>query len=261
MKLSYHVHSSWSDGKSSLEEIVKSAEEINIHELGISDHFIISPDGTYYPWSMDKRALSEYVQNIKNLKSKIPLRLGLEVDFFPETVSELKKILLKYPFDYLIGSVHVVDGILIDDNLQDLSIDQFDQLVKKYWQRVYEMCESRTFDIVGHLDLFKKFGLKSNTSMPEIEKALLSISKNKMAVEINTSGWFFPAKEQYPSTSILKKIKELDIPIIVNADAHAASNLTRGYDEAYQLLHQIGFDKQARFEKRKLYMTTLPKSL
>ena len=179
--------------------------------------------------------------------------MGLEVEFIPKTIEQLDKIISKYPFDYVIGSCH---KLIIKACESSLSRDSKNNVVKQYWALIRQLAQSKMFDIVGHLDLFKNFKLNPTSDMSkEIDLALKAIKKSDLAVEINTSGWYQPCEEQYPSIAILRKCKKLDIPIMITADAHKAEDLTRGFDRAFKLVKELGFEKQAYFVKRKRFFT------
>jgi len=259
MKYSYHVHSTNSDGKASIKEIVEYAKKIGLDEVGISDHFHIAKNGHAHPWDLTEDLLDNYINEVlsfSNLKNPV-VKLGLEVEFIPETVEKIKKTILHKPFDYLIGSVHIVDDEIIDSHTENVEFVNED-IFNKYWSLVKQMAETKVFDIVGHIDLTKKFGYRPKKDISkEIDSALLSIKESDMTVELNTSGLFYPAKEQYPSKEILIKCKNLGIPIIVTADAHIPENLIRGFDIAFKLLKEIGFTKLAYFVQRKRFLTDL----
>ena len=113
------------------------------------------------------------------------------------------------------------------------------------------MAETKKFDIVGHLDLTKKFDIyPSENISTEIENALNAIKENDLSVELNTSGWYCPCCEQYPSKDILEKCKNKKIPIIITSDAHEPKDLIRDFEKAKKLLKNIGFTKQVHFDKR-----------
>ena len=90
----------------------------------------------------------------------ITVRLGLEVDYFPETIERVQEQLATYPFDFLIGSVHFVDGFPIDFHAQpwqEIPQDSRDTVWRGYWRLLRATAQSGIFDIIGHFDLPKKF--------------------------------------------------------------------------------------------------------
>lgn len=266
MLYSYHVHSTYSDGTSTIPEIIAYAKKIGLHEIGISDHFfVLSPSlhakkpYIHAPCIQDLTTYAKEVLSFSHLTSPI-VKLGLEVDFFPESFSKLSSIFSKWPFDYIIGSVHITDDAIAIDSEEMCSTNPLNSTtLKKYWTLVKKMAESNQFDIVAHLDLPKKFNLSSFASCTkEIDLALQAIKKADMAIEINTSGLFCPCKEQYPSDALLQQCKKLDIPILVSSDAHRAKDLIRGFDQAFSLLKKLGFSQTVAYTKRNRFFVPIP---
>lgn len=261
MQTSYHVHSTFSDGKNSLEQIYFEAQGMGLNELGFSDHYVISPHGKNPSWAMFPERLEEYFSTIHSLpKSKTTVRIGLEVDFYPEMVQETKKNLAKMPLDYVIGAVHNIEGYEVDRPKEVLPPHFCEKIIKKYWIQLKEMALSKTYDIVAHMDLTKKHGLYPTVDISkEIEEALEAIANSNMSVEVNTAGLFSICKEQYPTKDILKKCKEYGIPILVTADAHEKEHLIRGFSAMHALLHELGFSEQVRYKERKQSFFKLPR--
>ncbi len=263
MLTSYHVHSNFSDGTSTISEIVEAASSQGLDEVGISDHYVLTPDNSQLSWSMDLGSLDSYVSAIDEARSQtkgIVVKTGIEADYFPETVEELKKRLAQYDFDYIIGSVHVINGFPIDEHAKfwkDLSDDEINDIVRKYWIHIREMASSRVFDFAAHLDLYKKFGYRPTGDFSrEISEALDALSEANMPVEINTSGWHKEINEAYPSLAILIECKKRDIPVLINADAHDPSHLTRDYTRAYALMHEAGYEKTTVYTRREYALKT-----
>ncbi|HAH87285.1 MAG TPA: hypothetical protein DCL60_07930 [Armatimonadetes bacterium] len=266
MIFSYHVHSKWSDGTSEITEYIKKPRELGLDEIGISDHYVLTPDRSNLSWCMPIDALDGYIESVQQASgeagSDLIVRLGLEADYLPETAGDLADELSMRPFDYIIGSVHIVDGFSIDDKAEDwapLSQKERDQIIREYWVRIRQMAQSRIFDFAGHLDLTKKFGIYPSVDIsPEIDAALDAIAGSGMAVELNTAGWYYACREQYPSSGILEGCRKRRIPVLVNDDAHTPENLGRGYIEAYRLLHSLGFKEQVSYAGRMRYADPLP---
>lgn len=265
MQTSYHVHSRWSDGEGEIEDFVRAAREIGLAEVGISDHYVLMPDGRRMNWSMPLDELDSYVESLQSAAGEagpadsgtgkeVIIRLGIEADYFPETVSVLGDVLASHPFDYVIGAVHFVDGFPIDEkpeNWTRLTQDERDEVIRGYWVRIREMAESRLFDIAAHLDLTKKFGVWPSIDLSdEVSAALDTIAASGMVVEVNTAGWYAVCEEAYPGASILEGCFHRGIPVLVTADAHNPANLTRRFEHACDLLRDIGYTELASYAGR-----------
>ena len=252
IKASLHNHSVYSDGASSLEDMVKAAKNSGLQLFGISDHWVEPPyDGTdYLEWSMHHEKLDEYVENLSALKKQyddesFQLKIGLEVDFFFENIDSVLKRLQQYPIDYLIGSVHYTGVFSVDHDIADwlpLSPQEHDQICKDYWQKVKGAAACEAFDFLGHLDLPKKFNLIDNANyFDEAVQVLETAAKHGIGIELNTSGWFKQCTEQYPSAAILQAAAAKKIPVVISSDAHCAEHITRNFNEAKAVLQAAGY--------------------
>ena len=252
LSCSLHNHSDWSDGASSLSEMCKSAKEAGFRVFGISDHWVIPPyeNMDSESWAMAPERLPDYIKTLQKLKAELDdenfsLKIGLEVDFFFENISSVLARLKNYPLDYLIGSVHYSGTFPIDhiiDEWLPLTPEEKEQICETYWEKVAGAAAVREFDFIGHLDLPKKFGMIDNNKyLPHALRVLDIIKENGGAIELNTAGFFKECGEPYPSPEILKAAADRKIPVIINADAHHESHLTRHFEAARELLRQAGF--------------------
>jgi len=269
MRTSYHCHTVITHGHSTASEYVRAAIAAGLDELGISEHYTLLPKDWGYPetleWSMPRNGLPNYFRALHAARAeagdKLVLRFGLEADFVPETAAELAEILKAYPLDYVIGSVHFVDGFLTDESAgawDALSQDERNNMVRAYWRRVADMAESGLFDIAGHLELYKKFGhLPTVDVAADITLALDALARAGMAVEVNTAGYHTAAGEIYPSLDILRECRKRGIPSLVTSDAHHIDHLTRSRDIGVAALREAGYTEQATFAERKMTLVPL----
>jgi histidinol-phosphatase (PHP family) len=258
MLTSYHNHTSWSDGAPTTAEQILAAHRQGLDELGISDHYVLSPYEPDVDWSMDLDLLPDYVEHLRlaALETRgVILRIGIEADYFPETIDALRGRLAEYPFDFVIGSVHYVGEFLTDSDptaWAALDAAGCDEIWRGYWRRIAGLAESRVFDFVGHLDLPKKFGWRPGIDLArEEDEALDAIAANGLAIEINTAGWSLPAAEAYPSPDLLRRARARGIPLLINADAHFPEFLTRDFDRARALAAGAGYRELVRYERRR----------
>jgi histidinol-phosphatase (PHP family) len=260
MLTSYHNHTNWSDGIATVSTMIDGARKAGLDELGISDHYVLTPDFRQVSWSMKTDLPAEYAARICQAAENaggIAVRLGLEVDYFPETIELVQRLLAPYNFDYLIGSVHFVDGFPIDSDLRpwkELTQDTRDNIWRGYWQRLRAAAGTGLFDIAGHFDLPKKFGYFPSVDLTQDALAALdAISAAGMAIEINTAGWEKPVNEAYPSLFYLQEAKRRNIPVVISADAHKPEDLVRHFDRARALATEAGYTELVRFHNRRRF--------
>lgn len=249
---SLHNHSNFSDGASSLEEMCRAAKAAGLQVFGMSDHWVVPAyEGTgTESWRMAHDRLAEYVGTLQKLKAELDdenftIKIGLEVDFFFENMDEIFADLKSYPLDYLIGSVHCCGTFPVDHSAEDwLAIppEERDEMCEMYWKKMEGAAARKEFAFLGHLDLPKKFALLDNRRyFSHAERVLDIVQKNGGAIELNTSGWFKPCTDPYPTLDILKLACARNIPVVINADAHHADHVNRNFKEAEQLLTEAGY--------------------
>lgn len=264
MLISYHNHTNWSDGSPTLEQQIRGARELGLDELGISDHYVLHPDGTQVDWGLPLDWLGGYVRELQNAAQAtdgLTIRLGVEADYFPETVGRVKEMLAEHPFDFIVASVHYVGEFPVDADRRlwdPLSEERINEVWQAYWGRIRDMAADGLGDFVGHLDLPKKYGHRPTADFrKEQNEALDAIREADMAVEINTAGWSLSAQEAYPSLELLKQARRREIPLLINADAHSPAHLTRNFDRARELAREAGYSEVVRYEKRERFSYAL----
>jgi len=249
--LDYHIHTLFSDGKRDLSDYVDKAVKRKIDEIGFSDHLHFE-EAT---WSMNLTDLPEYVNRISALKgaSKISIKMGLEVDFVPCKMNELIQVINKFDFDYFVGSVHFIGDWLIDDprQIHEWGRRNVDHVYQQYFTLAQTMVKSGLFDIIGHLDLVKKFNFKPKNDITNfLLETVEVISKSKMCIEVNTGGLRKPCHEAYPSEKLLRMCFDNGLPVTLGSDAHSPEEVGADFDKAVSLLRKIGYDEIVRFSRR-----------
>ena len=259
-----HTHSFYCDGKNSPEEMVLAAIENNFNSLGFSAH---GPVDEETDWNIKHNKIEEYIEVVNSLKEKykdkIEIFLGMEMDYIPGTgFTDLCLSLMKR-LDYYIGSVHYLskfkNGVwwTVDYNIDGLlrGIDESFQgnkrkAVEVYYATISEMAQRFQPPIIGHLDLFNKnnrnnilFDEREDWYTEAIGNTLDVIKNTSSVIKINTGGMARGyTQEQYPSNLVLKMIRERNIPIIVNSDAHTAEDIAYKFDDMYKLTASMGFE-------------------
>ncbi len=262
MLASYHNHTTWSDGKATVDEVVAHARRLGLGEVGISDHLTLHPSGRPVSWSMAPDCVSEYVADIRAAKERSRaaggpvVRLGVEVDWFDARADVLGRVLDGLSLDYVIGSVHYCRGVEIDGSpatWRRWTPDERDAVHREYWEQIRRLAGSGLVDVMAHLDLAKKCGFPPREPVDDLVAAALdAIASAGLVVELNTAGWHKPCREPYPAPPILAGCRQRGIPVTLSADAHDPADLVRDFPAAARLLADAGYDEVARFEDRRV---------
>ena len=108
------------------------------------------------------------------------------------------------------------------------------------------------FDIIGHIDLAKKFAYYPSYDLTNLYIETAQALKNADVVyELNTSGMDKDCKEFYPSDKFLTILYELNIPVTLGSDSHKVDHLTRYFNVAILKLKKIGYKKLSTFTNRR----------
>ncbi len=233
-----------------MKEYVEKAIEKGVKYFGFSDHAPMDFDEKY---RMKFEDMKRYEQNIKDLNKQykdIEILTGYEVDFLPRYMD---KRVLNANVDYLIGSVHFINGWGFDNPefIGEYQNRDIDKIWEEYFEAVEKMAKSGLFDIVGHIDLIKVFKYLPKKEIKLIAKdAIKEIKKADMTVELNMAGYKKPINELYPSTDILEMIQEYDIPVTFGSDAHKPDEVCKYEDRLREILKRFDFKKCAVFKNR-----------
>jgi len=252
VKTNFHTHSTWCDGKSTPEEIILSAIEKGLGAIGFSSHSMLPSNDL--SWCLTSEKIAKYKDEITSLKEKykgkIRVHLGVEADFIPGSAFPSYSEYATLEPEYIIGSVHYVparEGVLVavDSSPEELlsGIDEFfdckpEDFIKSYYSSVREMVKNYDFDIIGHVDLVRKFNLKhryfdesSQWYLEEISQTADVIAASGKLVEINTGaisrGWM---NDAYPSVPFRELLAKRGVKFILSSDCHHASSIDTGFD-------------------------------
>ncbi|MBD3188811.1 histidinol-phosphatase HisJ [Candidatus Bathyarchaeota archaeon] len=261
--LDHHVHTKRCRHAEGIEEdYILAAIRENLKVIGFNEHFPMSYLPRSIPveeYAMDLEEFPEYIKEATRLreayKEEITVKISTEVDYFEPAWKQIVEFLKPFldQLDYIYGSVHVVDDWAVDDERFSNKWQDNDKdiIYGKYYKALIAMVRRGYFDVVGHLDLPKKFGHHPSAPMDGILDVLLdAIKENDMVIEVNTAGLRKPIREIYPSRTILENCFEKDIKITLGSDAHEPSHVGYEFNSTIEFLKEIGFEGIYTFNKR-----------
>lgn len=190
----------------------------------------------------------------------IRLKLGVELDFTPDREEWLPPSVTADEYDFMIGSVHYIDGWGFDhpDHRAGYESRDMDEIYSRYAETLMLSTACRRFDIVGHLDLVKLWGHRPRRKsvLSYLDPVLKSVKYHGLAVEINSGGLRKPVGEIYPGPDIMERMYDYDIPITLGSDAHHPEQIGAGLVEAYRSARRAGYQRCVCFSRR--VMTVVP---
>jgi histidinol-phosphatase (PHP family) len=252
----YHVHTTFSDGTGSVAECIERAITVGLPEMGIADH-VSSVQPT--PWEMPTipfARLERYVEEVRDAASRydeITVLLGIEADYVPEHEVQLRALLADWPFDYVIGGVHMVDGFDFNDPARrhDPRWSDADALFTAYYGTVRRAAECACFDVIAHLDYIGLWGHTPGPAVSDVSGAALdAIAASGVTLELNTDQISDPAGVMYPSDQLLRAASDRDIQLVISSDAHAAEHVGQLWNEGMERAVRAGFRGTRRLSDR-----------
>jgi histidinol-phosphatase (PHP family) len=249
----YHTHHvRCGHAQGTLRDYVQAALALDLSELGVSDHgpaYFLPGDHPLPGTQMARSELPRYVAEARGLQSeyagRIALKVGLEADFVEGREDDLAELLDAQPFDYVLGSVHYVNGRHIYDQSR-WGGENAEVTYAAYYALIAQMAASGLFDVLSHLTAIEAYGpplpdeLSDRLYPPVVE----AVRASGCVVEINTSGWrkMGPERGPFPNRKMLGMLALAGVPITFGSDAHRPDEVGYARAQAAQLLADIGLD-------------------
>lgn len=258
MIVDYHMHLRDERGgidhtADAAEKFVARAAERGVDEIGFTEHvYYFEQTKDFWPWPYYRERchfdLETYVGALVRAKDRgLPVKIGLEVDWAGERAGELAAVLEPYPWDFLLGSVHMVGDHAIDTERGAGIWAQASE--EEVWRRYVEMlsaaARSGHFDVLSHPDLAKIFGVRGSDEL--YEELAAAVDDADVALEISTAGLRKPVGELYPDARLLRLSSA---PVTLASDAHEPELVGEGFAGAVAFAHANGRDTVSVFDGR-----------
>ncbi len=266
----YHVHTEFSDdSRYPMEDVIRDAVKMGMDEICITDHVDYGVKADWdcgqeiqyrkgdplanvdYPRYMEKlRALKEEYQG------KITIRTGMEFGVQMHTIPEFEALFARYPFDFIILSIHQVEDkeFWTQDFQRGRTQKEYNE---RYYQEMLDVVKAyKNYSVLGHLDLIKRYdeaGIYPFENVkPMIEEILKIVIADGKGIELNTSFHRYGLSDSMPSREILKLYRELGGEIItIGSDSHKPEHLGAYIDEGHEILKSLGYKQFCTFENMK----------
>jgi histidinol-phosphatase (PHP family) len=241
----------------------EAAAERGIAELGVSEH-IYRFHQALEVWDHDlwrKSAADDLDAYCHFVREETDLKLGIEADFVPGSEDRMAELLAARDWDYVVGSVHFLGDEALDHPDYDIwerNASRPDRVWERYFEWLGEAARSGMFDILAHPDLVKMWGGRRPKPDGDLrrfyERAMDGIVESGIAIEVSTAGLRKPVGELYPATPFLEMLLEAGCPIALSSDAHLPDHVGFGYDQALEVLRDLGVTELSVFERRERRM-------
>ncbi len=260
--LDCHLHSFFSgDSKMDAEEACKKAINMDLSGIAFTDHLDFDFPEFEEEYMIDFCRYNEFMDNLKlKYKSKLKVIKGIEVGIQPHTIIKSDRVVSSYNFDYVLASVHVIDGMdpynkgFFDNKTKHQSFSRYLELI------LHMISSWDNFDMVGHFDyITRKCCYDDNTLRYHDLSDLFDLIFKKLidkgkGFEINTACYrnkpILPGKNF--DIDFLKRYKELGGELIcVGSDAHKSEHVGFKVNEVIKILKTLGFEYTTYYINRK----------
>jgi histidinol-phosphatase (PHP family) len=254
-----HFHSAHScDSEVPLIAYCQRAWQLGFSHLCPTEHVDFDPQDYCYGY-FDAEAYTQALATCcQRFAGRLIVLKGVEVDYQRRFDAEVRDFLAQHTFDFVIGSVHYADGLYVGTALPEAY--DADIAYRRYFHAVREAAASGLFDVVGHLDLLKRHGMRRREHFDphryadEIDAVLQAALETGTGLEINTSGLRQAPAEPYPGLETLRRYRGLGGEVLtLGSDAHHLADLGSNIREGLALARAAGFKVIAVFVERQPY--------
>lgn len=255
-----HMHCHFSgDSEAKPDDMIRSAIDKQLAGICFTDHldYDYKEEPGLFLLDLENyhKKISELQEYYKNI---FPINFGIELGLQPHVVADNNKVTSSYPFDFVIGSSHVVHGV---DPYYSTYYEGRDegQAYTEYFQSILENVNTEAdYDVYGHIDYVVRYGPNKNQFytyasfadlIDEILKQLISKGKG---IEINTAGFKYGLNHPNPTEDIIKRYRELGGEIItIGADGHKPEHIAYDFHKVPDILKNAGFNYYTVFKNRR----------
>ena len=256
-----HMHSKFStDSVMDVLDACETALRQGLDGIAFTDHLDIDYPDADESFNID---FNRYFTEISAVKARYKGRLNvlraIEVGIQPHVIEESLKIVKSFLFDYVIASVHVIDGV--DPYAHDVYYKDKSKLdaYYRYLKEIYfAITHFATFDMVGHFEYIIRYAHYADRSIryadhTDVFDAILKeLIKQGRGFEVNTGTYRDPEATVEYDTAVLKRYRELGGELVcLGSDAHRTEQIGLRFDYFAEIIRNAGFKYTVHYENRK----------
>lgn len=247
-----HVHSDNSpDGTHSPMYICEHAVKNGLRAIAVTDH---CETDKFFEQKYNSVIFHSYFECAKArnaFEGQLLVLIGLEVGQPLYNVKLSNRIIDKYPYDFVLGSVHTPKGQTLD--IKEIEYDKLDvyKFMEDYFLELADIAKWNGCDALAHLTcpmrrIQGKYHMDFDyCKISEVTDYLLeTMIQNKKALEVNTSGLRQDVGRTMPDENIIRRYRELGGKLVtIGSDSHSAYDVGAGIEEGMALAKKCGFDE------------------
>lgn len=262
-----HMHTEFStDSEAPVRSMLDAAVERGLDSVCITDHMDLDfpPQegeesfGEEPPFQFDTDKYFKMLIPLREeYRDRLEIRIGIEIGLQPHLGGAYRELVQAYPFDYVIGSIHLIRGM--DPYYGKLFEGRPDEeAYREAFVETLRCLDSVSdFDSLGHLDYVVRYGKhqaeeysyrKFADEIDEVLKKLISMGKG---LEMNTGGLKYGLGFCNPHPDVVKRYRELGGEIVtIGADAHRPEHVAYEFQQAAEILKLCGFQYYVEYKDR-----------
>lgn len=254
----YQVHSYCShDGRASIAEQCNRALALGLDEIGFSEHKDFDPDDPVVDYFDYDRYMREIGEAREAFGGALQIRAGVEIDYQAWFEDRIAQYLETHAFDFVIGSVHYVDRVMIMTPEYNRARTRRDAY-RDYFTAVRDSVASDLFDVIGHLEYANRRGIASWGSYDPDEfgedlQAIFAVAlETETILEINTAGLHQGVGITYPTRRTVAIYAAAGgREVSIGSDAHHPDQLGYACPEAVRIARSAGMESVCGWSDRR----------
>ena len=274
MMFDYHIHPNYSiDATGEVEEFCRAALRVGLKEIAFTTHLDSDRAGEDYYVIVEGEQVDvsssfwfeDYESTIRAAGDRyeeqgVRVLLGVEVDCFPGVQGALPERFFSTDFDFVIGSVHLIDHIAISANgraEEAFRKYSLDELGEKYYSILLDSIDLEIFDVLAHIDLYRRYGEVfygesiHDLWKPHVVELSRKMKSKSVGFEVNTSSLRRGMQQPMPEERIIHALKHEGIDIVtVGSDAHTPIDVGKGIKAALEIIREAGFEGISSYRRR-----------
>lgn len=263
--MNYHFHDEHSsDAALPLADHCTAARRAGFRDICVTNHVeTLQPDGS---WTVEydeaARRFERVLESVLKARESFPdliIRFGAELAYRPEWTGPLERLSALLPFDFLLGSLHDLDGVDVSGPEAAAFFDgrRVEASYGRYFDALADLVSWGAFDAVAHFDLVKRYGHKAYGDYDaagleqRVRPVLEAMCRSGIGMEVNTSGAVQLPRSPYPGVRILTWAREAGVPFLtIGSDSHAPEHFGQGIPEGLRQAKNAGWTSLTCFEAR-----------
>jgi len=248
-----HVHTKLCHhARGEMEEYVLAAIQKGLRKIIFLEHLEVGINYFESTW-LTEDDFDFYHAEGKRLQKKyldrIAIGLGVEVGYNPRFLEETLRQLALHSWDRIGISYHFLEtdsGYLNMVSRRQINIERLDQLgvdevVSRYYTVLLEAVAKLPGQVLCHTDAVLRHHPNVVITLEHnglIDELLDAVAREKMFLEVNTSG-YGTKNEPYPCPAILLKAIQRNIPLVAGSDAHRPEDVGRYFEKLPGLIKSL----------------------